>query len=97
MSTDNRPPPYSMRLDPVLRAKLEESAKNAGRSLHAEIAMRLEDSFRLEAATDTSHATRAGLEMLRRMQVENELPLTRDEVRKIAREVFSEMLRQTSK
>lgn len=45
MNTDNRPPPYSMRLDPDLRAKLEAVAKANGRSLHAEISMRLEASL----------------------------------------------------
>lgn len=48
MNTDNRPPPYSMRLDPDLRAKLEAIAKANGRSLHAEISMRLEASLQGE-------------------------------------------------
>lgn len=48
MNTDNRPPPYSMRLDPDLRAKLEAIAKANGRSLHAEISIRLEASLQTQ-------------------------------------------------
>ena len=54
MNTDNRPPPYSMRLDPDLRAKLEAIAKANGRSLHAEISMRLEASLQANETTPTS-------------------------------------------
>ena len=43
--------PYSMRLDPGLRAKLEYAAKSAGRSLHAEIALRLELSLKEDATS----------------------------------------------
>lgn len=45
MTTDNRPPPYSIRLAPELRAKLEEAAKITGRTLPAEISARLESTF----------------------------------------------------
>ena len=54
MNTDNRPPPYSMRLDPDLRTKLEAIAKANGRSLHAEISMRLEASLQPEENTSPS-------------------------------------------
>lgn len=48
MKEDTRPQPYSLRLDPETRAKLEAAAKAAGRSLNAEIAMRLEASLQAE-------------------------------------------------
>lgn len=41
MNIDTRPPPYSLRIDPEVRAKLETIAKAHNRSLHAEIMMRL--------------------------------------------------------
>jgi hypothetical protein len=37
--------PFGLRLQPELKARLEESAKKEGRSLNAEIAARLESSF----------------------------------------------------
>lgn len=45
MNEDNRPIPYSLRLEPETRAKLEAIAKANGRSLNAEIVMRLEASL----------------------------------------------------
>lgn len=42
--------PYPLRLDPDLRAELERSAKDAGRSLHAEIVRRLEQSVAMGQA-----------------------------------------------
>ena len=42
MSEDTRPVPYSLRLEPDTRAKLEELARNNGRSLKAQIIMMLE-------------------------------------------------------
>jgi hypothetical protein len=44
-------PSYPLRLEPETRAKLEAIAKANGRSLHAEISMRLEESLRGEEAT----------------------------------------------
>lgn len=41
MNIDTRPPPYSLRIDPEIRARLEAVAKAHNRSLHAEIIMRL--------------------------------------------------------
>lgn len=41
MNIDTRPPPYSLRIDPEVRAKLEAIAKAHNRSLHAEIMTRL--------------------------------------------------------
>jgi len=43
--TENNPKPYSVRIPPKLRNNLELSAKNNGRSLHADILLRLEESF----------------------------------------------------
>lgn len=37
--------PYPLRLDPEFRAQIEKAAKSSGRSLHAEIVTRLENSF----------------------------------------------------
>ena len=42
---DNPPVPYSVRLPVELREALKLKAKNNGRSMHAEILMRLEDSL----------------------------------------------------
>ena len=38
--------PYPLRLQPELRTALEQAAKQRGRSLHAEIVARLEDTMR---------------------------------------------------
>ena len=54
MKTDNRAPPYSMRLSAELRARLEEAAKIAGRSLHSEISLRLESTFNDELPPELS-------------------------------------------
>lgn len=70
MNADTRPPPYSMRLDPALRTQLEAAAKAAGRSLHAEISMRLEESLKREP-----------------MLTNSDLPLTLEDIRKVAQEV----------
>lgn len=49
MSTeDNRVHPYPVRLTVELRAKLDKAAKEAGRSLNAEMLRRLEASFHEE-------------------------------------------------
>jgi len=45
MNTDLRPAPYSIRLEPEIRAKLEAIAKANGRSLNAEIVIRLDESL----------------------------------------------------
>lgn len=46
MSTeDNRVNPYPIRLTPELKERLQASAKANGRSLHAEMMLRLEASF----------------------------------------------------
>jgi predicted DNA-binding protein len=42
---DNPPVPYSVRLPVELREALKLKAKNNGRSMHAEILMRLENSL----------------------------------------------------
>ena len=73
MNADTRPPPYSMRLDPALRTQLEAAAKAAGRSLHAEISMRLEESLKREP-----------------MLTNSDLPLTLEDIRKVAQDVVKE-------
>lgn len=40
-----RPNPYPIRLTPELKEKLTESAKKNGRSLNAEMLLRLDNSF----------------------------------------------------
>ncbi len=42
---DSRVHPYPIRLTPELRGKLEESARASGRSLNAEMLLRLDASF----------------------------------------------------
>lgn len=42
--------PFGLRLQPSLKAKVEEAAKKNRRSLNAEIAARLEESFQRPAA-----------------------------------------------
>ena len=42
---DQQPQPYSIRLPLVVRRQLEESARQGGRSLHAEILQRLMQSL----------------------------------------------------
>lgn len=42
MNEDTRPVPYSLRLEPNTRAKLEALAKKHGRSLNAQIIIMLE-------------------------------------------------------
>lgn len=44
-------PPFGLRLQPDLKAQIEESAKASGRSLNAEIVARLESSFAKDAAS----------------------------------------------
>lgn len=45
--------PFGLRMQPELRARLEEAAAEAGRSLNAEIIGRLEESFERTAAADS--------------------------------------------
>ncbi|WGZ92965.1 MAG: Arc family DNA-binding protein [Candidatus Thiothrix putei] len=45
-NTHQQPQPYSVRLPPEMRQKLEDSARMVGRSLHAEILMRLGESLK---------------------------------------------------
>lgn len=71
MNTDHRPPPYSMRLDPDLRAKLEAIAKANGRSLHAEISIRLEASLQAEEAALTSERVEITVEEAKELIEEN--------------------------
>jgi len=50
---DKRPAPYPLRMPGDMRAKIEQHAHEAGRSLNAEILHRLEESFR----TPITHST----------------------------------------
>lgn len=49
-------PSYPLRLEPETRAKLEAIAKANGRSLHAEISMRLEASLQAEKTASASES-----------------------------------------
>ena len=71
MNTDNRPPPYSMRLDPDLRTKLEAIAKANGRSLHAEISMRLDASLQGEETAPASERVELTVEQAKELIAEN--------------------------
>jgi hypothetical protein len=51
MSIDNRPQPYSLRIESGIREKLEAAAKAGNRSLHAEIMMRLESTLQADNHT----------------------------------------------
>jgi hypothetical protein len=44
--------PFGLRMLPELRAKVEASAKESGRSMNAEVVARLEASYKLEDAMD---------------------------------------------
>lgn len=70
MTTDTRPQPYSLRLDPRLRHDLETCARKGGRSLHAEIMMRLEASLK-EDAHSTSDLTEARIREIVREELAN--------------------------
>lgn len=48
----DRIPPYPLRMAETLRAQLESSAKDSGRSLNAEIAARLQASFDAQPSTE---------------------------------------------
>lgn len=74
MNIDNRPQPYSLRIDSVIREKLEAAAKAGNRSLHAEIMMRLESTLQGESEPPGDSK-----------------PLTVEDVRRIAAEVFREL------
>ncbi|QTR53123.1 TraY domain-containing protein [Thiothrix unzii] len=92
MNTDNRPPPYSMRLDPDLRAKLEAIAKANGRSLHAEI------SIRLEASLLTENTTQAGNKFWYFEDVPpGVLEVLKEDMRRVALEVVREELTKAGK
>jgi hypothetical protein len=66
MIEDTRPIPYSLRLEPETRSKLEAIAKANGRSLNAEIALRLEESLQAEAIKVETPFTAAQVAYLNR-------------------------------
>jgi hypothetical protein len=72
MNTDLRPAPYSIRLEPEARAKLEAIAKANGRSLNAEMILRLESTLE----SDSNEA-----DMLERMR-QIALEVVREELAK---------------
>lgn len=74
MNEDIRPQPYSLRIDPGIRAKLEAAAKAGNRSLHAEIMMRLEASLQAEESqTESQFLTVEDMRRVAREVVREEL------------------------
>lgn len=69
MNTDTRITPYPLRLEPETRAKLEAIAKANGRSLNAEISMRLEET--LSASPYTVRLTKEMKKKLETIASEN--------------------------
>lgn len=55
MNQDNRPASYPLRLEPETRTKLEAIAKANGRSLNAEIVLRLEETLLKDGDTIISN------------------------------------------
>lgn len=66
--SDKQVSPYPVRLTPELRAMLEESARAGGRSLNAEMLLRLEASF--VDATEIQSLTAAQVMDVRRIAAE---------------------------
>lgn len=54
IDTEQQPQPYSVRLPPSMRRQLEESARASGRSLHAEILLRLGGSLEFSKEENSS-------------------------------------------
>lgn len=52
MNDRHQAPSYPLRMPPELKERMAESAKLSGRSLHAEIITRLQQSFNLEPMKD---------------------------------------------
>lgn len=46
--------PFGLRMPPELRERIEESARESGRSMNAEIVHRLNESFEIDAAEELS-------------------------------------------
>lgn len=48
--------PFGLRMPAALRARLEDSARDSGRSLNAEIVWRLEQTYEMEAEVEATEA-----------------------------------------
>lgn len=72
--------PFGLRMQPELKARLEESAKGRGRSLNAEIVARLEASF--EHDDDLAHTI--STHSLRLMEHDSSIEVHGDEIRALA-------------
>jgi len=78
IDTDQQPQPYSIRLPASIRRQLEEAARASGRSLHAEILLRLGVS--LDASKVENSVAEDDLEeKIRAIALE----IVREELRKI--------------
>ena len=82
-TTNNNPKPYSVRIPPDLRGKLETSATNNGRSLHADLLLRLEESFKL-----------VSIEGLPTGELLRDIDLNKPENRKILKAAIKEVIRE---
>ncbi len=90
MKEDNRPQPYSLRVEPELRAKLEALAKASGRSLNTQIVLMLEaalDAYGVKP-TDMVVFTPEEIEEIRRIATESAIETTLDLVRKEINQLF---------
>lgn len=90
MKEDSRPQPYSLRLEPEMRAKLEGFAKANGRSLNAQIVLMLQAVLEASGSEpiDTVLFTPAEIEEIRRIATESAIETTLDLVRKEINQMF---------
>lgn len=86
-------PPYPLRISPELRAKLENEASAARRSLNAEIAARLEASFSQTGRGESSTIALAKLEHMLAETAMNEAALraTTNTIRHLLQEVVAKV------
>ena len=78
MTEDSRPQPYSLRLEPETRAKIEALAKANGRSLNAQIVLMLDEWLSGSWSSDSQSLTAAQVMEVRRIALE----LIREELAK---------------
>lgn len=70
---DSQAQPYSVRLPTAMRKQLDEHARQHGRSLHAEILLRLSASLKSELPEDSEYVTRAEVEEMVLLLVRREI------------------------
>lgn len=67
MNSKTQPPSYPLRITPEMRERLENAAKENGRSLNAEIVQRLEESFARQASPELHRIERL---LVQRLEME---------------------------